>query len=159
MDTDHWGPDYVASDAPASEHPEARVTVDTAYHDPEYPGYAGREVAVFEAPVQWRETENGAFSDGWWAPAHAGVDPIYDIGGVQASPTDKASFSWGPVDPSTVENYELTGRIIVPGRDLEHSRGPVGATEYRDNLIMQIVQAMGPEVTAEAAAIGLLSGI
>lgn len=156
---DFWGEDggsvaYV----PLPEHPPGTGSVDRSYGG-DFPGYPGREIEVHAAPVQWANFEQGGQSNGWWAPAEAGLDPIYDIGGVTASPTSDVAYSMGVVDPSTVENQELTGRILVPGRDPEHARGPVGATAYRDDLIMQIVQAVGPEYSAEMAAVGLLSGV
>lgn len=143
---------------PLPEHPPGTNTVDRAYGG-DFPGYAGREVEVHAAPVQWAQYEQGATSNGWWCAADPGIDPDFDIGGVTASPTSDVAYSMGVVNSSTVENFELTGRIIVPGREPERGRGPVGATEYRDNLIMQIVQAMGPDVTGEMAAVGLLSGV
>lgn len=153
---DYWGdPGDSVVDLP--EYPDRRVTVDRAY-GPDFPGSAGRETEVHASPVGWAETAGGAVTDGWWPAPTMDVWPDYDVGGVPASPT-ALPYSIGPVDPSFVEQNELTGRILVPGRDPEHSSGPVGATEYRSDLIMQIVQAMGPEVTDQAAAIGLLSGV
>ena len=152
---DYWGdPGNAVVELP--EHPADRGLIDRAY-PADFPGYAGREVEKHASPVQWSETADGATSDGWWAQADPGIDPNWSEGGVQASPTG-LPYSTGVVDPSTVENQELTGRILVPGRDREHARGPVGATEYRDNLIMQIVQAMGPELSEEMAAAGLIGG-
>lgn len=153
---DYWG-DPGDAVVPLPEHPDVRTTVDRAY-GPLYPGNAGQETEVHEAPVAWAETATGALSDGWWSGPTMDVWPDFDVGGVPASPT-QLPYSLGPVDPSQVENYELTGRILVPGRDPETGSGPVGATEYRSDLIMQIVQAMGPEVTDEMAAIGLLAGV
>lgn len=156
---DYWGEDFVSgANVALPEHPPGTNTVDRSYGG-DFPGYAGREVEIHAAPVQWAQYEAGGQSNGWWPSAEAGVDPVYDIGGLPASPTSDVAYSMGVVDPSTVENQELTGRILVPGRDPEHSKGPVGATAYRDDLIMQIVQAVGPEYSAEMAAVGLLSGV
>lgn len=127
-------------------------------YGPEVGGYAGKEAEVHESPVAWGEAEAGAWSDGWWAEPTKDVWPDYSIGGTQGT-VSATPYSLGPVDPSNVENLELTGRILVPGRDPERAPGPVGTMAYRGDLIMQIVQAMGPEVTNEMAQIGLLSGL
>jgi hypothetical protein len=156
---DYWGD--TAGDAgtvPPMEHPTGTHTTDVYYPDATMPGYPGREREVRSAPVEWSETEAGGTGNSWWGEA-IGLDGVdWSVGGVAAT-RDVAYSSGGPVDPSTVENLELTGRVVRPGRDPEHASGPVGATEYRSALIMQIVQAMGPEVTDEMAAIGLLSGV
>jgi hypothetical protein len=154
---DYWGdPGDAVVELP--EAPSTRALVDRSY-GAEFGGYVGQELEVHEAPVAWSETANGATSDGWWPEPTMDVWPDYAEGGVPATST-ALPYSWkGPVEPSNVENFELTGRLLVPGRDAEHAPGPVGATEYRDMLIMQIVQQMGPEVTAEMAAVGLLSGV
>lgn len=156
---DFWGETAAGTGmVPLPEHPPGTNTVDISYGG-DFPGYPGREVEVHAAPVQWSERADGAQSNGWWTAADPGIDPDYDVGGVPGSPTSDVAYSMGVVVAENVENFELTGRIIVPGREAERSRGPVGATEYRDNLIMQIVQAMGPDVSGEMAAVGLLSGV
>lgn len=152
---DYWGdPGDAVVDLP--EAPGTRDVVDRAY-GAGFPGYPGHEIEVHEAPVGWSETAAGAVSDGWWAEPERDIWPDYAEGGVPATST-ALPYSTGVVEPSNVEQFELTGRLLVPGRDAEHSSGPVGAEEYRSQLIMQIVQQMGPEVTAEMAAVGLLSG-
>lgn len=152
---DYWG-DSGDSDVPLPEHPDDRVTVDRAYPGT-FGGYAGREVEVHEAPVAWSETAEGATSDGWWAEPTMDVWPDFSVGGSTGTVT-ALPYSMGPVDPSNVENLELTGRILVPGRDPERGAGPVGAENYRSDLILQIVQAVGPEYDSAMAAVGLLSG-
>lgn len=160
---DYWGDTTGdAGTVQPMEHPTGASTVDIAYAG-EFGGYAGSERERHASPVGWAETEQGGFSDGWWGQAVDGAGVATDgvdwsAGGTPACPTD-LPYSIGPVDPSYVENQELTGRVVRPGRDAEEGAGPVGATEYRSNLIMQIVQAMGPEVTDEMAAIGLISGV
>lgn len=153
---DYWGdPGDAVVELP--EAPPTRGVVDRSY-GPEFGGYAGREVEHHESPVGWSESADGATSDGWWSPPTADVWPDYAVGGATGT-TSSLPYSTGPVDPSTVEQMDLTGRILMPGRDPEHAPGPVGAEEYRSALIMQIVQQMGPEYTSEMAAVGLLSGI
>lgn len=154
---DYWGDPGDSAVVELPEHPDVRTTTDRAY-GPRYGGYPGREVEVHASPVAWAETATGARSDGWWTAPGMDVWPDFDVGGVPAT-SSALPYSLGPVDPSNVEQLDLTGRILVPGRDPEHATGPVGATEYRSDLIMQIVQAMGPEVTDEMAAIGLLAGM
>lgn len=155
---DYWG-DPGDAVVTLPEAPDARQTVDRAY-GPGYPGYPGHETEVHSSPVPWVPVEDGpAGGGGWWSAADPGIDPDYDVGG-QAGTTAALPYSTGgPVEPSTVENFDLTGRLLVPGRDPEHAPGPVGAQDYRDQLIMQIVQAMGPEITPEMAAIGLIGGV
>lgn len=153
---DYWG-DPGDSVVTLPEAPGTRAVADRAY-PPEFGGYVGAEVEVHEAPVAWSERESGATSDGWWPEPTMDVWPDYSVGGTQGT-VSALPYSVGPVDPSNVEQLDLTGRILVPGRDPERAAGPVGATEYRDSLIMQIVQAMGPEVTSEMAAVGLLTGV
>lgn len=153
---DYWG-DPGDAVVPLPEAPSTRQVVDRAY-GPGYAGYPGREVEVHESPVGWSETATGATSDGWWREPTADVWPDYAAGGVPATST-ALPYSLGPVDPGWVEQLELTGRLLVPGREPERAPGPVGAEEYRSQLIMQIVQQMGPEVTQEMAAVGLLSGV
>lgn len=152
---DYWGdPGDAVVELP--EAPATRGLVDRSY-GPEFGGYAGREVEHHEAPVGWSEAEAGASSDGWWKEPQRDVWPDYAVGGSTGTVT-ALPYSTGPVEPSNVEQNTLTGRMLVPGRDPETGAGPVGADEYRSQLIMQIVQQMGPEVTQEMAAVGLLSG-
>lgn len=152
---DYWGdPGDAVVELP--EAPGTRGVADRSY-GPEFGGYAGREVEHHEAPVAWSEAAEGATSDGWWGQPTQDVWPDYAVGGSTGT-TTALPYSTGPVDPSNVEQHELTGRLLVPGRDPERAPGPVGAEEYRSQLIMQIVQQMGPEVTSEMAAVGLLSG-
>lgn len=154
---DYWGdPGDAVVELP--EAPSTRALVDRAY-GPDFAGYIGREVEVHEAPVAWSETATGATSDGWWQEPSKDVWPDYALGGVPATASALPYSGNGPVEPSSVEQFEMTGRLLVPGRDAEHAPGPVGAEEYRSMLIMQIVQQMGPEVTPEMAAVGLLSGV
>lgn len=153
---DYWG-DPGDSVTVLPEAPGTRALVDRSY-GPDFPGYAGRETEVHEAPVQWGETADGAWSDGWWVQPTMDVWPDYSVGGVPAT-SSALPYSTGVVEPSVVENFEMTGRLLVPGRDPERGQGPVGAEEYRSMLIMQIVQQMGPQTTQEMAAAGLLSGV
>lgn len=153
---DYWGDPGGESVVQLPEAPGTRAVVDRAYGDG-FAGYPGHETEVHEAPVGWSETAAGAVSDGWWTAPTMDVWPDYDEGGVPATST-ALPYSTGPVDPSYVEQFEMTGRLLVPGRDPEHAPGPVGAEEYRSQLIMQIYQQMGPDYTAEMAAVGLLSG-
>lgn len=152
---DYWG-DTSGAAVELPEHPAPQGLVDRSY-GPEFGGYAGREVEHHEAPVAWSETAQGATSDGWHGQPTPDVWPDYSVGGSTGTVT-ALPYSVGPVDPSNVEQNDLTGRILMPGRDPERAPGPVGAEEYRSQLIMQIVQQMGPEVTSEMAAVGLLSG-
>lgn len=153
---DYWG-DVGDSVVELPEAPGVRAVVDRAY-GPAYGGYAGYEREIHEAPVAWSETATGAVSDGWWQQPTMDVWPDYAIGGSQGTVSALPYSMIGPVEPSQVEQFELTGRLLVPGRDPETGSGPVGAEAYRDQLIMQIVQQMGPDVTTEMAAVGLLSG-
>lgn len=153
---DYWGqqwPDVV----PMPEEPGTIDVHDRAY-GPQVGGYAGREIEVHESPVHWGESEAGAWSDGWWPEPTLDMWPDYSVGGSTGSPTE-TPYSFGPVNSEVVEHFDMTGRILVPGRNPEYAPGPVGNMAYRSDLIMQIVQAMGPEVTDEMQAIGLLSGI
>lgn len=154
---DYWLQGGLPTLVALPEAPGTRGLTDRRY-GPEVGGYAGNEFEHHEAPVAWGEAAEGAWSDGWWPEPTRDVWPDYSIGGTQGTVT-ATPYSIGPVDPSNVENMELTGRILVPGREPEFAPGPVGSMAYRSDLIMQIVQAMGPEVTDEMAQVGLLSGL
>lgn len=154
---EYWGDD--GNDIIAlPEHPETRALVDRFY-PADFAGYVGKEVEEHSAPVGWAPdvVADGMTSDSWWTTDDPGIDPDFDINARPGSIELPYSVG-GPVEPSNVENFELTGRLLVPGRDPEFAPGPVGADEYRSQLVMQIVQAMGPEITPEAAAIGLIGG-
>lgn len=155
---DYWG-DPGDSVVTLPEAPGTQQVVDRAY-GAEFGGYPGHEIEVHASPVAYGVTaEGGMSSDGWWTADDPGIDPDYDVGGAPGT-TSNLPYSWrGPVEPSNVENFDLTGRMLLPGRDPERAPGPVGADEYRSQLIMQIVQAMGPEITPEMAAVGLIGGV
>jgi len=154
---EYWGDDgNTVLDVPDAGHPETVDIVDLSY-GPGFAGYAGKETEIHAAPVAYAPSveADGMTSDHMSASADPGIDPDYDVNGRPGS-IEVAYSIGGPVEPNQVENFELTGRLLVPGRDDEHAPGPVGAEEYRSDLIMQIVQAMGPEITPEAAALGLV---
>jgi len=64
----------------------------------------------------------------------------------------------GPVEPNSVEDFQLYGDVAAGQRRIEHGVGPVGAYDHGDYTSLQVAQQMALEATDEESLISLLTG-
>jgi hypothetical protein len=83
----------------------------------------------------------------------------YEIGGNSGQVNRNSYAIGGPVEPNLVENFELTGAVIRPGRRPEYSLpGEVGSYDHSAYTTMQVVQQTGNDAYTTATLLSLLSG-
>lgn len=65
---------------------------------------------------------------------------------------NRNSYSiFGPVEPNSVEDFQLYGNVLAGQRRPEHGVGPVAQYDHNAYTAMQVMQQMSPEAYAEEA--------
>lgn len=64
----------------------------------------------------------------------------------------------GPVEPNSVEDFQLYGNVAPGQRRIENGVGPVGAYDHGDYTGLQLAQQMSAEAYDNESLVSLLTG-